>query len=593
MRAPMEKMAKQVSRFVDVSGLKKVAEGFGWIRNAAMGVVRSLVEIIPLLGTLTGAASIAGMVKLVTSFASWNRQLAITADSMGMTTDQVQTFETAIRLVGGTAQDADSAMAGLYDTATKFVRGETTPALTSFMGRLGINFRDANGHMRDMKDMLPEVIDKIAAIEQPADRAAAAQAFLGSSGMKVVEAFRIQHKTMEDAQRDASHFATLTDDEKKALEGFYTAQNRAGVEFDNLGQKIAALSADHLTPLVTWFTDFVDKHQPEILAAVGKIEDKFSEWTKAIATWLADPGNWDVLVGYLKKVADILGTIVDALKWIADNAQWFTNPSKKLGLPENTIGNITHPLRAEKKITDALSSPPSWAVGAANWMRRQVGAAPLPGGSAAPNTLAPATPGNAPAVQLPGDTSWGDYGTRANNPGNMNYAGWQSAQGKFSYTDPQTGGAHTMAVYNTMQEGIADQVRLLQRNQAQYGKTIAGALHGYAENPYINKLGVDPSKPFDVATADPETLASVLAAQYKQEGRRGSHSATREQILGGIDLARGNQQVAAVPPATLNGSVDVSITHKNPPPDSAVTAKGSGQVNVAPPRVEFQDFSTV
>lgn len=596
MRAPMERMGKQVSRFLDVTGLRKVAQGFGWIAKAAMGVVRSLVEMIPLLGTLTGAATIGGMVKLVTSFASWNRQLAINADSMGMTTEQVETFERAMRLVGLTSADADTAMAGLYDTATKFIRGETTPALTHFMATLGINFRDANGHMRDMKDLLPEVIDKISKIENPADRAAAAQAFLGSSGMKVVENFRVQHKTMADALKDASDYANMTQDEKDALDRFFTAQNRAGVEFDNLGKRVAALTADHLTPLVTWFTDFVHKHQPEILQAVGQIEDKFAEWTKAIATWLADPGNWDTIVADLKKVLDVLKGIVDALKWIGDNAQWFINPSKKLGLPENTIGNITHPLRAERALTGALSTPPSWATNAANWLRRQVGVGPLPGtggGEANINTLAPATGGNAPSVQLPGDTSWGDYGTRANNPGNMNYAAWQKAQGKFAYTDPQTGGAHTMAVYNTMQEGIADQIRLLQRNQAQYGKTLSGALHGYAENPYIGKLGVDPSKPFDVSTADPNQLADVLAAQYKIEGRKGSHSATREQILGGIAMARGQQDVAAVPSAKINGAVDVSITHKNPPPDSAVTATGTGNVNVAPPRVEYQDFSTV
>ena len=593
MRAPVEKMAKQVSRFVDVSGLKKVAEGFGWIKNAAMGVVRSLVEMIPLLGTITGAASIAGMIKLVTSFSTWNRQLAITADSLGMTTDQVQTFENAMRLVGTSAADADSVMSGLYDTATKFIRGETTPALTAFMAKLGINFRDSTGHMRDMKDMLPEVIDKIAAIENPADRAAAAQAFLGSSGMKVVEAFRIQHKTMSDSLADARQFATLTEDEKKALEGFFTAQNKAGVEFDTLGQKIAALSADHLTPLVNWFTDFVEKHTPEILQAVGLIEDKFSEWTKAIATWLADPGNWEVLVGYMKQVRDVLVEIVDALKWIADNAQWFINPSKKLGLPENTIGNITHPLRAESAITGALSTPPSWATNAANWMRRQVGVAPLPTGPAGP-PLPTGSGATAPKVdQLPGDMSWGDYGTRANNPGNLEIAPWERASGKFAYTDPHTGGAHTMAVYNSMEEGIADQVRLLQRNQDKFGKTVAGALHGYAENPYVGSLGVDPSKPFDISTADPETLSKVLAAQYKIEGRKGSHTATHDQILAGINMARGNQDVAQVPSAKLNGSVDVSITHKNPPPDSAVTATGSGQVNVAPPRVEYQDFSTV
>jgi hypothetical protein len=50
----------------------------------------------------------------------------------------------------------------------------------------------------------------------------------------------------------------------------------------------------------------------------------------------------------------------------------------------------------------------------------------------------------------------------------------------------------------------------------------------------------------------------------------------------------------SVPPsAPVNGSVNVDITHKNPPPNSAVTATGSGSVNVAPVRVEHQDMASI
>jgi hypothetical protein len=213
---------------------------------------------------------------------------------------------------------------------------------------------------------------------------------------------------------------------------------------------------------------------------------------------------------------------------------------------------------------------------------------------------------------LPGDTSWGDYGTRANNPGNLNYADWEGASGKFAYTDPHTGGAHTMATFASMPEGIAAAVKLMQRNQAKYGATLAGALHGWAENPYIDKLGMDPNAPFDVSKVDPGTLAGILGSQFRQEGRKGSHSATPEQILAGIGLARrppgsptgagyrtltqeqltGEKQTVPIAPP-VRGSVDVSVTHKNAPSNSAVTATGSGAVNVAPVRVEHQDMARI
>jgi hypothetical protein len=63
-------------------------------------------------------------------------------------------------------------------------------------------------------------------------------------------------------------------------------------------------------------------------------------------------------------------------------------------------------------------------------------------------------------------------------------------------------------------------------------------------------------------------------------------------------IARGVAQATGTPVTVpgqqpVNGSVDVSITHKNPPPNSAVTAHGSGAVNVAPPRVEHQNMADI
>ena len=143
-----------------------------------------------------------------------------------------------------------------------------------------------------------------------------------------------------------------------------------------------------------------------------------------------------------------------------------------------------------------------------------------------------------------GDSSWGDYGTRANNPGNLNYAGWEGAASKYSYRDPHTGGMHSMGVFKTMPEGVAAAVKLMVRNQTKNkSTTIGGALKGWAENGYIEplskSLGMSSSDQFDINTADPNKVADLLQEQFRREGRKGSHTATREQILAGIQIARG------------------------------------------------------
>ena len=158
------------------------------------------------------------------------------------------------------------------------------------------------------------------------------------------------------------------------------------------------------------------------------------------------------------------------------------------------------------------------------------------------NTIPPfAGPGMPPVLpQLPGDTSWGDFGTRANNPGNMNFAPGQGAAGRFAYRDAQTGEQHTMGVFSTMQQGVAAAYRLLVSNQARFGKTVEGALKGWAQNSYADKLikslGLKPGQEFDVTKGD--AASRLLAGVFQHEGRRGTHSATEQQIREGVELGR-------------------------------------------------------
>jgi hypothetical protein len=197
-------------------------------------------------------------------------------------------------------------------------------------------------------------------------------------------------------------------------------------------------------------------------------------------------------------------------------------------------------------------------------------------------------------ASLPGDYSSGDYGTRANNPGNMNYASWQRASGRFTYMDQTEHRQHTMAVYNTMQEGIADAYRLMQRNQeSHHAKTLAAALAGWSTTPgYAAKIGatarVDPNAPFDVSTADPAIVQRVLAAQFKWEGRQGSHSATQEQIAQGVAMAR-NPTPAPPAAATPAPAQPPSAT----PPASSPPSPAPPAVLSRPPQTSMRPADAI
>lgn len=647
MRAPVERMSRSISRFVDVSGLRKVADGFGAVARTAAIAFRSIMAIVPALGAITSAATIAGMAKLVSSYSAWGRQLTINADQIGATTQQLQQFEDAARNAGGSVADMDASLQGLKDISTRALEGLDNNALAYF-SRFGINLRDANGHLRTAIDLLPEVMQKLEGIKDPTDRARVATALLGDAGAKLAESMHVSGKAFGDWLTDARQYTELTNEQLRDMVKFEQAQGKLATAFDHLGQRVAAVLAQAFTPLFNHFAEFVQQHTPQIIGAVDKISVQFSKWldnpdmwssvgdgiTKTIAGLQYATDHLDAVLRVAEDIAILFATkwaigmvasiaqVVTALgplsvmltaigaliavytgnklgqMGIEDQAKGMGFEKKSgsfLGIPGLGMPTFHNPTTGEDLTYEEMLKRQGRPAGRSDAQRWLFGP-DKPGGQDIKPPASPAPPG---VGALPGDYSWGDYGTRANNPGNLNYASWENASGKFDYTDPQTGGAHSMAVFKTMEEGVAASVKLMERNQVKYGSTLAGALHGWAENSYIDKLGLDPNAPFDVAHADPNVLARVLGEQYKREGRRGSHTATPEQIAAGIRLGQG-APVASAPPADvpwdtprINGSVDVSITHRNPPPNSAVTATGSGSVNVAPPRVEHAALADI
>ena len=496
MRAPLDRMSRSISRFVDVSGLRKVAEGFGWIARAGAAAFRSLMAIVPVLGAITSAATIAGMAKLVSSFSAWGRELAIAADQIGIAPQKLQQFEDAARLAGGSADDMRQSLQGLKDTATRALEGQD-PMGMAYFNQLGINLRDANGQMRSAADLLPEVMQKLEAIEDPTDRARKATALLGEAGAKLVESLRVSHRSLGDWMTDASKFTELTQDQLQTMIQFEQAQGKLGVAFDHLGQQVAAVLAKNFIPLFNHLSDFVQQHQPQIIAAVDAISARF-------AKWLDNPDMW-------KNIGDGITKMLDGLKWVIDNLDTVVRVAEDIAIlfavkwAVGIVASIAQVVAALGAVggTGLLGALGTVSVVAgalaaifATWAGNKAGQQSIEdqakgmgfeqksggwfgmptfhnpttgedlsyeqmlerqgrphGRSDAQRWLfGPDKPGGRKSSrlrrQLPpgvGDAARGHPGATmddrgANNAGNLNYASWENASGKFDYAGPHTGG---------------------------------------------------------------------------------------------------------------------------------------------------------
>ncbi len=301
MHAPIERMSRSVQKFIDVSGLRKIADGFNWIARAAGTVLRSLTAIVPVLGAITGAATITGMVKLVSSFAAWGNQLKTNADQIGITADELQKYQDATTRAGGSAADMTETLKSLHTISADAFTGMNRDAMAYFK-RFNIDVADANGHLKSATQLLPEVFHALDSLKDPADRSRVAAAMLGDAQAKLYEEYKQSGKPLQDWLNEEENHKRLTDEQLEQLNRYRLAQASLGTTFDQLGRQMSAVLANNFTPLLQHLDDFVQKHQPEIIAAIDNISNKF-------AAWLEKPETW-------KAFEDGAKSVVDALVWI-------------------------------------------------------------------------------------------------------------------------------------------------------------------------------------------------------------------------------------------------------------------------------------
>jgi muramidase (phage lysozyme) len=661
MRAPMDRMSRSISRFVDVSGLRKVAEGFGWIARAAATAFRAMIAIVPVLGAITSAATIAGIVKLVNSFSAWGRQLSINADQIGMSSQKLQQFEDAARLAGGSADDMTQSLQGLHDATVRALEGQD-PQTLAYFNQLGVNLRDANGQMRSTADLLPEVMQKLEDIKDPTDRARLATALLGGAGMKLVESLRVSGQALGQWMTDASKFTELTQAQLQDMIKYEQAQGRLGVAFDHLGQQVAAVLAKNFTPLFNHLSEFVTTHQPQIIAAVDELSARF-------AAWLDNPDMWKNIGDGITKTIDglqylitHLDTIVRvaediailfAVKWgvgvVASIAQVVTalgavggtgllgalgtvsvvagaiaaiagvytgnklaqqsieDQAKGMGFEQKSGGwfgmpTFHNPTTGEDLSYEDMLKRQGRPAGRSDAQRWMFGP-DQPGGQATPGSFTPTAPeltpeGKGLLTTIAAHESRGDY--------NVLYGGGHFAGNQF----PQWAGldnSHAAGAYQ-FQPGTFAGVQRARPDITDFSKPNQDRAAWYlAQTDYHRRTGRD----LTVDLKDPsqaQNIASVLQPTWTSTNAPG----WAKELQANLDAARKTAlplpptppamapPVASAPPAAMppaappvNGSVDVEITHRNPPPNSAVTATGSGSVNVAPPRVEHAALADI
>jgi hypothetical protein len=244
-----------------ISGMNAMAAG-------ARNVARSMAQIIPPLGALTAAGSVAGIVHMAARWASFGVQLGHTAYRVQTSVASLLTLQGAARLAGISADDLSAGMEGLGDALSDAVGGRDSTALQYFT-MLGVAMRDARGQARTAAEALPQVADGIARIGDPRLQARVMSALRLPASM--LPFLKKGSAGLREWEADARRFGLITEQGAEAAQKFNLAQTRLQMAGEGLVNTIAQRLAPVMTPLLDRLTNWIAANRELIGQRVEEI----------------------------------------------------------------------------------------------------------------------------------------------------------------------------------------------------------------------------------------------------------------------------------------------------------------------------------
>lgn len=205
---------------------------------AAMGMVG---KVAGALGLGAAAAQLTG---LITSTADYADEMGKLAQKAGVTTEAVSALAYAASLADVDNQTLAKGLRELGEDAAK--GGEK-------LRILGVGIKDAQGNLKGTDVLFAEVAERIASIEDPALKAAAAAGIFGAkAGPELVPLLNAGAQGIKDATKEAKEFGrVVTDEAAKAAEEFNDRLTRLQARLAGIGQTLAS-------PVITGLNGFID-----------------------------------------------------------------------------------------------------------------------------------------------------------------------------------------------------------------------------------------------------------------------------------------------------------------------------------------------
>jgi TP901 family phage tail tape measure protein len=307
-------------------GLDEAVESTGGFASRMTNLGGSLTKGVTLPLAALGAAAFANAVKV----GNMADTLLDLSTQTGLSTRSLQEFRRVTTVAGVGADTIANAAMSL--TRRLSATDEESKKVAETLGALGVSVRDSSGRLRDMDDILPEMITSLQGVENTVERNALAIQLFGRGATELAPVLGMTADEFENLRKEAHDMGLVLGDDALG------AANDFRVQWDTLRQSLSGSIATIGVQLIPIMSSLVAVLSENVIPAVSRVVGWLGELSPTTQKWIAGIG---ALLAMLGPFLTVIGLLAKGLPLVAAG---FT---------------------AIKTAILLLSGPVGWAIGAA------------------------------------------------------------------------------------------------------------------------------------------------------------------------------------------------------------------------------------
>jgi len=307
MQLPARRAFGALQRFSQVTGLTRLRGGLTSVAREGVSAFRSIGQIAPVLGTITGATSVAGIYRLASAWAKMGTEIRTTSHAIGIAPERLAKLQNAARLSGGSGEAVTGALQSLSQTQWEMAHGFAPEAQATFQAL----FNGTGTSIKQIEQMKPDelfdrLIKRLRGIKNPAAQAIAAQKLFGGAAAGLLPILQQTEKEYQTNIRLAERYGVTN--QKGADAAANLQHSIAGLTLagEGLAYSIAEALGPSVQKIIDRMAEWIGQHRALIALRLKQYFDEVSEAVSRVVKWLQD-GGWDKITWKIRSVVDALG----------------------------------------------------------------------------------------------------------------------------------------------------------------------------------------------------------------------------------------------------------------------------------------------